>query len=64
MCTRVSLRKPKETRVRTRVAIYNSRVRLKYTNFYIATHIYLLVYVTVVSETRVRLLKMSKKYIF
>ena len=53
-----------ETRIRTQVAIYNSRVRLKYATFCIATRIYLLVYATVVSATRVHLLKMSKKYIF
>ena len=54
----------KETHVRTRVAIYNSRVRLKYTTFCIATHVYLLVYVIVVFATCVCLLKMSKKYEF
>ena len=54
----------KETHVRTRVAIYNSRVRLKYATFCIATRVYLLMYMTVVSTTRVCLLKMSKKYVF
>ena len=54
----------KATRVCTRVAIYNSRVCLKYVTFYIETHVYLLMYVIVVSATRVRLLKMSKKYEF
>ena len=54
----------KETRVHTRVAIYNSRVCLKYVTFYIATHVYLLVYATVVSVTRVCLLKMSKNTSF
>ena len=48
----------KETRVRTRLAIYNTRVRIKYVTFYIATRVYLLVYMTVVSGTRVRLLKL------
>ena len=48
----------KETRVRTRLAIYNTHVCLKYMNFFIATGVYLLVYVTVVYATRVRLLKM------
>ena len=60
VCTRLSLRK---TRVRTRVAIYNSHVHLKYVTFGLETHVYLLVYVTVVSTTRVCLLKMSKKYV-
>ena len=50
----------KETRVCTRVSIYNSHVRLKYMNFCIETYVYLLVYVTVVSATHVHLLKMSK----
>ena len=50
----------KETHVRTRVSIYNSRVCLKYVTFCIETHVYLIVYVTVVSVTHVRLLKMSK----
>ena len=54
----------RETRVRMRVAIYNSRVCLKYVNLYIETHVYLLVYATVVSATRVRLQKMSKKTYF
>ena len=54
----------KETHVHTRVAIYNSHVHLKYANFYIETHVYLLVYVTVFSTTRVRLLKMSKNMYF
>ena len=54
----------KETHVRMRVAIYNSRVLLKYVTFCIATHVYLLVYATVVSATRVRLLKMSKNTYF
>ena len=53
-----------ETRVRMQVAIYNSHVHLKYMNFYIATHVYLLVYAIVVSTTRVRLLKMSKNMNF
>ena len=54
----------KETHVHMRVAIYNSHVCLKYMTFYIATHVYLLMYATVVSATSVRLLKMSKKYVF
>ena len=61
VCTRLSLR---QTRIRTRVAIYNSCVRLKYATFCIATRVYLLVYATVVSATHVRLLKMSKNYLF
>ena len=48
----------KETRVRMRLSLYNSHVRLKYATFCIATHIYLLVYAIVDSATRVRLLKM------
>ena len=55
MCTRLSL---KETRVRTRVAIYNSRVRLKYVTFMHCNPHVLFMYVTVVSATCVRLLKM------
>ena len=39
MCTQISL---KETHVRTWVAIYNSRVCLKYATFYIATYVCLL----------------------
>ena len=54
----------KETRICTRLAIYNTHVCLKYVTFYIVTHVYLLVYATVVSATRVHLLKMSKKYVF
>ena len=54
----------KETRVHTRVAIYNSHVSLKYVTFCIATCVYLLVYATVVFSTRVRLLKMSKNMYF
>ena len=46
------------------ISLYNTHVHLKYMNFYIATHLYLLMYATVVSATHVRLLKMSKKYIF
>ena len=54
----------KETCVRMRISLYNSHVRLKYATFCIATHIYLLVYVTVVSAIGVRLPKMQKKYVF
>ena len=54
----------KETRVRTRVAIYNSRIHLKYVTFFIETHVYLLMYVTVVFATHVHLLKMSKNMYF
>ena len=61
MCTQLSL---KETRVRTRVAIYNSRVRLKYVTFLHFNPRLLLVYATVVSTTHIHLLKMSKKYEF
>ena len=53
-----------ETHVRTRVAIYNSHVHIKYVTLCIATLVYLLVYATVVSTTRLRLLKMSKQYVF
>ena len=54
----------KETCIRMRVAIYNSHVCLKYATFWIAAHVYLLVYATVVSATHVRLLKMSKNTYF
>ena len=54
----------KETHIRTWLDIYNTHVHLKYVTFYIATCVYLLVYVTIVSATRKRLLKMSKKYVF
>ena len=54
----------KETRVRTRLVIYNTCVRLKYVTLCIAACIYLLMYMTVVFATHVRLLKMSKKYVF
>ena len=54
----------KETHAHTRVDIYNSFVHLIYMILYTATHVYLLVYVTVVFATCVCLLKMSKKYIF
>ena len=39
-------------------------VHLKYVTLCIATHVYLLVYATVVSATHVRLLKMSKNTYF
>ena len=51
----------KETHVHTRLAIYNTRVHLKYVTFCIDTRVYLLTYETVVSATRVCLLKMSNK---
>ena len=54
----------KETRICMWISIYNTRVRLKYVTLYIATYTYLLVYMTFVFETHVRLLKMSKKYVF
>ena len=54
----------KETHVCMRVAIYNSRMHLKYMTFYIETRVYLLVYATIVSATQVHLLKMSKNYMF
>ena len=54
----------KETCVRTRLALYNTHVHLKYMNFCIATHVYLFVYVTVVFATCVRLPKMSKNMSF
>ena len=49
MCMRISL---KETHVCTRVAIYNSRVCLKYVTFLHCNLRVLLVYATVVSATR------------
>ena len=61
MCMRLSL---KETRIRTRVAIYNSHVHLKYATFLHCNPCVLLVYATIVSATRVRLLKMSKNTSF
>ena len=54
----------KETHVCTRLAIYNTHVCLKYVTFCIATYVYLLMYVTVVSVTHIHLLKMSKNTYF
>ena len=61
ICTWLSI---KETRICTRVAIYNSHIHLKYMNFLHCNPCVILVYATIVSATRVRLLKMSKKYEF
>ena len=54
----------KETRVHTWIALYYIRVSLKYATLCIATHIYLLVYATVVFATCVRLLKCQKNTYF
>ena len=54
----------KENRVCYTLAIYNTHVCLKYVTFCIETHVYLLLYTTVVSAIRVHLLKMSKNTYF
>ena len=54
----------KETHVCTRLSLYNTHARFKYVTLWIETHVYLIVYMTVISTTRICLLKMSKKYGF
>ena len=61
VCTRVALY---NTRVRTQIDIYNSRVHIIYVTLCISNPRVFLVYATVVSATHVRLLKMSKKRVF
>ena len=72
VCIRLSLEETRvrtrlalyNTRVRTRVAIYNIRVHLMYTTLCIGNPHVFLVYATLVSATRICLLKMSKNMSF
>ena len=72
MCMRLSLRQTHvrmrlalyNTRICTRVAVYNSCLHLIYATLCIGNPRVFLVYATVVSTTRVHILKMSKNMSF